>query len=60
MMSRSTFPLCVSTAACIAAILSEQKTYDEDPEEYERWERIKEQKRRDVCFQEQEVPEEDE
>ncbi len=44
-MSRPTFPRCILPVACIRAIVAEQKVYDDDPEEYERWERIKEEQR---------------
>ena len=47
MMSRPEFPRCILPVACIRATLAEQDAYDRDPEEYERWEQIKEDARRE-------------
>jgi len=44
-MSRPTFPHCILPVACIRAIVAEQKAYDDDPEEYERQERIRQEER---------------
>lgn len=46
-MSRPEFPRCILPPVCIRAIVAEQKAYDDDPEEYERWEKIKEDARRE-------------
>ena len=44
-MSRPEFPRCILPVACIRAILAKQDAYDRDPEEYGRWERIREETR---------------
>ena len=45
-MSRPEFPRgIILTSEMLRAISIDQKTYDEDPEEWERWERIKEEER---------------
>ena len=46
-MSRPEFPRCILPVAAIRAIRDAQNAYDRDPEAYERWERIKEDARRE-------------
>lgn len=46
-MPRPEFPRCILPVQCIRAIRAEQEAYDRDPEEYERWERIKEEIRQE-------------
>ena len=53
-MSRPEFPRCILPVKAIRAIVAEQKTYDDDPEEYERWKRILEEQRQQERQREQE------
>ena len=46
-MGRPEFPRCILPVACIRAIRAKQDAYDRDPEEYERWEQIREDARRE-------------
>jgi hypothetical protein len=54
-MSRPKFPRgVILPPAVISAIVDRQRSYDRDPEEYERWDRIKEQQRKEEIMLENE------